>query len=159
MEPGKVVREQLLQLLRGGNAHMVFDQAVERFPLEKINARPPGSDYTPWRLLEHMRIAQWDILEFVRNPNHVSPPWPEGYWPPEGQAADESRWKETIQKFHEDLQAMQAIVENPGTNLFDSLPHAPGYTVLREVLVLADHNAYHMGEFGLLRQMIGAWPG
>jgi hypothetical protein len=157
MEQEYVVREQLLQLLRGGNAHMVFDQAVEKFPMEKINARPPGSDYTPWRLLEHMRIAQWDILEFVRNPNHVSPPWPEGYWPPEGEAADESRWNETIEKFREDLQAMQGIVENPGTDLFGDLPHAAGYTILREVLVLADHNVYHMGEFGLLRQMIGAW--
>jgi hypothetical protein len=158
MEPGKVVRDQLLQLLGGGNAHMVFNQAVEKFPLEKINARPPGSDYTPWRLLEHMRIAQWDIVEFVRNPNHISPPWPEGYWPPEGQAGDESRWNETIQKFHQDLQAMQAIVENPETDLFGDLSHAAGYTILREVLVLADHNAYHMGEFALMRQVIGAWP-
>jgi hypothetical protein len=106
-----------------------------------------------------MRIAQWDIVEFVRNPNHVSPPWPEGYWPPEGQAADERQWNETIEKFREDLRAMQAIVENPQTDLCGDLPHAAGYTILREVLVLADHNAYHMGEFGLLRQMIGAWPG
>jgi hypothetical protein len=157
MEPENVVRDQLLQLLRGGNAHMVFDQAVERFPVEKINSHPPGSDYTPWRLLEHMRIAQWDIVEFVRNPNHISPPWPEGYWPPEGEAADESRWDETIEKFREDLQAMQDIVGNPATNLFDSLPHATGYTVLREVLVLADHNAYHMGEFALMRQILGTW--
>ena len=158
MEPDKIVREQLLELLRGGHAHMVFDQAVDQFPLETINSRPPGSDYTPWRLLEHIRIAQWDILEFVRNPSHVSPPWPEGHWPPEGETADERKWNETIKRFREDLQAMQAIVENPETDLFNSLPHAEGYSVLREVLVLADHNAYHMGEFALLRQLMSTWP-
>jgi hypothetical protein len=157
MEADKVVRKQLLDLLGGGNAHMDFTQAVEQFPLELINTPLPTSDYTAWRLLEHMRIAQWDILEFTRDPNHVSPPWPEGHWPPNGKTAGPREWEQTLASFRQDLQAMQALVQDEHTDLFGPIPHAPGYTVLREALVLADHNAYHMGEFGLLRQVIGAW--
>ncbi len=158
MDIEKTIREQLLKLLRGGQAHIDFAQAIERFPLGSINTPLPGSDYTAWRLLEHIRIAQWDILEFIRNPGHVSPPWPAGYWPTKVEMADPNKWKQTISSFQEDLQAMQAIVEDAHTDLFTSLPHAEGYTILREVLVLADHNAYHMGEFGLLSQALETWP-
>jgi hypothetical protein len=154
MEVGQVVREQLLALLRGGNAHMDFAEAIDRFPLERINAQLPSSQYTAWRLLEHMRLAQWDIVEFVRDAHHVSPPWPTGYWPPDGKMADPREWEQTIAGFRNDLQAMQSLVENEHTDLWAPLAHAPGYTILREVLVLADHNAYHLGEFGLLRQII-----
>jgi len=157
MEIGDVVREQLLDLLRGGNAHMDFTEAIDHFPLELINAQLPTSDYTPWRLLEHIRIAQWDILEFIRDAQHVSPAWPKGHWPPEGKMAGPSEWEQTIARFRRDLQDMQALVEDTHTDLLASLPHAPGYTILREVLVLADHNAYHLGEFALMRQVIGAW--
>jgi hypothetical protein len=156
MEIGDVVRKQLLDLLRGGNAHMDFAEAVDHFALELINAQLPNSDYTAWRLLEHMRIAQWDILEFVRNAQHVSPPWPEGHWPPAGKVAGPREWEQTITSFHKDLQDLQALVEDEHTDLLAPLPHAPKYTILREVLVLADHNAYHLGEFGLLRQVVGA---
>ena len=120
-------------------------------------ARPNTSDYTAWRLLEHMRLAQWDILEFIRDAHHVSPPWPKGYWPPEGKTADAREWEQTITSFRQDLQAMQALVEDEHTDLEAPLPHAPGYTIVREVLVLADHNAYHLGEFALLKQIIGVW--
>jgi hypothetical protein len=157
MDTQKIVRKQLLDLLRGGNAHMGFDEALDRFPMEAINAYPPGSDYTPWRLLEHIRIAQWDIIEFVRNPQHVSPPWPAGYWPAQGTSADPQKWDQSLQSFWTDLHDMQAIVENPETDLLGELPHAPGYTILREVLVLADHNAYHMGEFAMMRQVMNTW--
>lgn len=156
MENGKVIREQLLDLLRGGNAHMDFAEAIDHFPLELINAQLPTSDYTPWRLLEHMRIAQWDIVEFIRNAQHVSPPWPEGHWPPEGKMADPREWEQTIASFRKDLKSMQALVEDERRDLSAPLPHAPGYTIVREVLVLADHNAYHLGEFALLRQIIGS---
>ena len=157
MDSGEIIRKQLLDLLNGGNAHMGFNQAVEDFPMEFINTQPPGSDYTPWRLLEHVRIAQWDILEFIHNPEYISPPWPEGYWPPKDERAGPDRWQATIEAFRQDLQAMTALVEDPRSDLFASLPHAPGYTLLREVLVLADHNAYHMGEFAMLREIMGTW--
>jgi hypothetical protein len=158
MEAEETIRNQLLDLLGGGNAHMDFIEALAQFPVEYINTQPPNSDYTPWRLLEHMRITQWDILEFVRNPDHVSPNWPEGYWPPAGKTADAQMWEESLNKFRKDHQALQAIVEDPNTDLLASLPHAPGYTILREVLVLSDHNAYHIGEFALMRQVMGTWP-
>lgn len=157
MDTQKNVRKQLLDLLKGGNAHMSFEEAVARFPMEAINSSPPESDYTPWRLLEHIRIAQWDIVEFVRNPQHVSPPWPAGYWPAKGESADPQKWEESLKNFRSDLKAMQEIVENPETDLLGELAHAPGYTILREVLVLADHNAYHMGEFAMMREVMNTW--
>lgn len=153
-----VTRTQLLTLLQGGNAHMPFDDAVADFPLERINEMPPGVSYTLWHLLEHLRIAQWDILEFTRNPAHVSPDFPEGYWPPTAAIADPLQWQQTITQFHTDLHAMVEIVADPATDLYADLPHAPGYTVLREALVLADHNAYHIGELAILRGVMGAWP-
>jgi len=158
MNKDEIVREQLLSLLQGGNAHMSFDQAVADFPLDEVNTHPPNVPYTPWRLLEHMRIAQWDILEFIRNPNHVSPEWPEGYWPAPDEQADESQWKETINRFQADLQALQEIVKDPDTDLYAPLPHGEKYNILREILIVADHNAYHIGEFALLRQVMDTWP-
>jgi hypothetical protein len=157
MDAQKIVRKQLLELLGGGHAHMDFEEAVDRFPMEAINTAPPGSNYTPWRLLEHMRIAQWDILEFTRNPQHVSPPWPAGYWPAEGERADRQKWEHTLQSFRADRAAMQALVEDPQADLLADLPHAPGYSILREALVLADHNAYHMGEFAMMREVMNTW--
>jgi hypothetical protein len=151
------LRQQLLALLGGGNAHMRFDQAVANFPPEDFNRGASNSDYTPWRLLEHIRIAQWDILEFIRNPQYVSPPWPEGYWPQMGESADQARWEKTLQDFRSDQEALYQMVADPATDLLASFPHAPGYNLLREVLVLADHNAYHMGEFALLRQVMKTW--
>jgi hypothetical protein len=157
MDTQKIVRKQLLELLGGGHAHMDVDQAVARFPMEAINSSPPGSDYTPWRLLEHIRIAQWDILEFVRNPQYVSPPWPVGYWPAMEEIADEQKWEQTLQRLRKDRRDMLALVENAETDLLADLPHAPGYTILREVLVLADHNAYHLGEFAMMREVMKTW--
>jgi hypothetical protein len=154
----RVVREQLLHLLRGGNAHLTFDQAVDAFPPASINARARRVGYSPWQLLEHLRLAQWDILEFIRNPAHVSPAWPEGYWPPAHEEADRARWQQTIEAIRADLAALEAIVEDPATDLYADLPHAAGYTVLREILLVADHNAYHIGEFAILRQVMDTWP-
>jgi len=158
MDADQIFRQQLLQLLRGGNAHMTFDQAVESFPMGSINARPPNVPYPPCALLEHVRIAQWDILEFVRDPDHVSPPWPEGYWPPRGTVANPSRWQQAIAAFRADMTALEAMVQDPATDLYADLPHAAGYTTLREILLVADHNAYHIGEFAILRQVMGTWP-
>ncbi len=158
MSQDETVRKQLLSLLRGGNAHMGLDQAVADFPAEQINRRPPNVPYTPWHLLEHIRITQWDILEFIRNPEHESPPWPEGYWPDRDQKADASQWAETIRQFREDLQALQEIVADAATDLYAPMPQGEKYNVLREILTVADHTAYHIGEFGILRQVMGTWP-
>jgi len=157
MTTDQVVRDQLLSLLRGGNAHMTFSQAVADFPLAAINHQPPQVTYTFWRLLEHLRIAQWDILEFIRNPDHVSPEWPRGYWPPPQEQATPSLWENTIAGFQTDLQDLVALVTDPETDLYAPLPHAPKYTILREILLVADHNAYHIGEFAILRQVCGYW--
>jgi len=157
VDADRVVREQLLFLLLGGNAHMTFDQAVADFPMERINSLPPKVSYTPWHLLEHIRIAQWDILEFTRDPNHVSPQWPEGYWPQPDEQADEVKWEKTNNDFRADLRALQDMVEDSGTDLYVPLGHATGYTVLREIMLVADHNAYHIGEFAVLRQVMDAW--
>lgn len=158
MHADSILREQLLQLLDGRNAHQNFDDAVAGFPLEAINSRPPNVSYTPWHLIEHMRIAQWDILEFIRNPAHVSPRWPEGYWPARDAETDRQGWARSITSFRSDIDAMKSIVRDPDVDLTAEIAHAPGYTVLREALVLADHNAYHIGEFAILRQVMGTWP-
>lgn len=158
MSADQVVREQLLALLRGGNAHMSFEQAIADFPLAAINTNPPNVPYKPWHILEHLRITQWDILEFIRNPNHVSPDWPISYWPDPGQDADQAQWDQTIQSFRSDQGALQEIVADPATDLYGQIPHAPGYTIFREILVVSDHNAYHLGEFAILRQVMGTWP-
>ncbi len=152
------LREQLLALLRGGNAHMSLEQAVVDFPLDQINSCPPNVSYSPWELLEHIRITQWDILEFVRNPHHISPSWPEGHWPPPGAQADPAQWTKTINDWRTDLRAMEAIVSDPKTDLLGDMAHAPGYNILREAILIADHNAYHIGEFAILRQVMGTWP-
>lgn len=158
MTDERVLREQILKLLRGGNAHATFDDVVADFPMDRINDRPPHVSYSPWHLLEHIRIAQWDILEFVRNPRHVSPEWPRGYWPAPDEIADEARWQQTLRDFRADLAAVEALAEDDSIDLTAPIPHAPGYTVLRELLLVADHNAYHIGEFGILRQVMGTWP-
>ncbi|HLF89973.1 MAG TPA: DinB family protein [Anaerolineales bacterium] len=158
MNTDQVVRNQLLYLLRGGGAHMNLDQAVADFPMQHINTFPPNVPYTPWQLLEHIRLAQWDIIEFVVNPSHVSPSWPEGYWPAQDAKAIEADWFNTIQTIRQGLKQLENLVADPKTDLYAELPHAPGYTILREVLLVADHNAYHIGEFAILRQVMGTWP-
>jgi hypothetical protein len=158
MNPDEILRKHVLALLDGGNAHMTFDDAVADFPMDKINEKPPNVPYTPWHLVEHLRIAQWDILEYARNPDHVSPEWPKGYWPDRGTKADAAAWERSIQQFRDDLAAMKALVKDPATDLYSPIPHGyGGHTILREALLVADHNAYHIGELGILRQVMEAW--
>ncbi len=157
MNVDMVQREQLQALLHEGNAHMSFSEAVAQFPSEYMNAMPPNVDYTPWQLLEHLRITQWDILEFIRNPQHVSPEWPEGYWPAQDVKADNAAWQRTCAAFQSDLAALEHIVTDPSTDLYTPLPHGAGQTIFREILVVADHNSYHIGEFAILRQVMGTW--
>jgi hypothetical protein len=159
MPNDQVLRRQILQLLNGRNAHYTFDDAVADFPLEAINRRPPNVPYTPWHLVEHLRIAQWDILEFMRNPGHVSPEWPKGYWPDPKATTNAAGWQQSLDRFRADLAAVEALVQDPDLDITAELPHAPGYTYLREFLLVGDHNAYHVGEFAILRQVMGTWTG
>ncbi len=152
----RALREHVLYVLRGGGAHIKFEEAIEGFPAEFFNARAEGVPYTPWQLLEHMRIAQWDILEFSRSAAHVSPKWPEGYWPEEGLAADEEDWRRSVEGFRADLRAMEALVEDPSNDLYAAIPHGTGQTLLREALLVADHNAYHLGALVTLRRALEA---
>ncbi len=158
MKSDAIIREQLRALLRGGNAHMSFDEVIEKFPLGKINAKLPNFNYTPWHLLEHMRIVQWDILEFIQNPEHVSPDYPSGYWPPEESTATAAQWKKTITAFSAGLKSAQGLVKNSHTDFFSPIPHAKDYTVFREMLLIADHNAYHIGEIATMRQVMNIRP-
>ncbi|HEY0754924.1 MAG TPA: DinB family protein [Ktedonobacteraceae bacterium] len=157
MDTEKAVREQIRRLLLGGNAHLSFDQAVAEFPQAYINTFPPQVPYTPWHLLEHLRITQWDILEFIRNPEYVSPAWPSGYWPSQDSRADEVAWQQTLASFQADLRALLALLDDPQTDLYSPLPHGDGQNILREFLLVADHNAYHIGEFAIQRQVMGTW--
>lgn len=151
------VREHVLYLLKDGGAHLGFEQAIAGLPEELRGEKINGVPHAPWRLLEHMRICQWDILEFSRNSNHVSPEFPDGYWP-EGDAppAPES-WDQSVEKFKDDLQGMVDLVANPDTDLYAPIPHGDGQTILREALLVADHNAYHLGQLVFLRRSLGAW--
>ena len=152
------LREHLLYLLKGGGAHLSFEEAVAGLPAELRGARPAGVPHTPWRLLEHLRIAQWDILEFSRNPRHVSPKFPDGYWPEGDAPPDAAAWDRSVAAFRADLRALEDLVANPATDLFAPIPHGDGQTVLREALLVADHNAYHLGQLVVVRRALGAWP-
>ena len=157
MDRDKALREHLLELLRGGHAHLDFEAAVAGLPPESRGTRPPGLPHTPWRLLEHLRIAQWDILRFCIDPNHVSPVFPEGYWPAEDAPPDPNAWDRSVAAFRADLAAMMGLVADPSTDLFAPLAHGQGQTVLREAMLVADHNAYHLGQFVTVRRLLGAW--
>jgi hypothetical protein len=152
------LRKHVVDVLKGGSAHVHFMDALEEFPPNKRGTFAPGLPHTGWQLLEHARIAQWDILEFSRNPKHVSPGFPEGYWPKTPGPLSDADWDKSVQQFQSDLDEMIALVKNPRTDLFAKIPHGDGHTVLREALVLADHNAYHLGQLVDLRRALGAWP-
>lgn len=157
----KALRTHLLHLLRGEGAHLDFEKAIAGLPAELRGVKSPGTSVTAWRLLEHLRIAQWDILEFSRNPKHKSPKWPEGYWPEGDAPPNDAAWRQSVERFRADLKAMQNLVKNPATDLFvpiSSGPGGDGQTVLREALLVADHNAYHLGQLVMLRRLLGAWP-
>lgn len=158
MTNDEALRTQLLELLGGGHAHLDFDRAIADLPAELRGARPPGLPHTPWRLVEHMRIAQWDILRFSIDPAHVSPEFPRGYWPESDGPRDPGAWDGSVAAFRADLRAMMELVADPRTDLFAPIPHGQGQTILREALLVADHNAYHLGQIVTVRRLLGAWP-
>ena len=152
------LRRQLAELLDGVGAHMPFEDAVKDFPDEAINLRAPSVDYTPWHLLEHLRLTQADILDYVINPAYVELDWPLDYWPDPAATATRVQFDETIRGFLGDKAALRALLMDPERDLLAVIPGTPGHTLLREVRVDADHNAYHVGEFAIMRQIMGTWP-
>jgi hypothetical protein len=137
---------------------MTFDEAVADFPTEAINLRPPNVEYTPWHIVEHLRLTQADILDYVVNRDYVEPSWPADYWPDRDATADREQFDASVEGFREDLAALRALIGDPERDLFAVIPGSPGHTLAREVRVDADHNAYHVGEFAVLRQVMGTWP-
>ncbi len=153
----KKLREHVVNLLSGRGAHADWKAAFAGVPPKLRGIRPDGLPYSAWELLEHLRIAQWDILEFSRDPKHVSPDWPAGYWPGNPAPPNADAWKKSLKSFARDLAAMKKLVTNPKTDLFARIPHGTGQTILREALLVADHNAYHLGQVILVRRLLGAW--
>jgi hypothetical protein len=153
----KSLREHLVNLLSGRGAHVDWKVSFSGIPPKMRGVRPKGVPYSLWELLEHMRIAQWDILEFSRDAKHVSPEWPKGYWPGTPAPANAKAWDKSIKLFSRDLAAMKKLVANPKTNLFARIPHGTGQTVLREALLVADHNSYHLGQALTVRRLLGIW--
>jgi hypothetical protein len=154
----QALRQHLIDLLKGGAAHVHFLDSIEGFPEIKRGAFIADLPHTAWQLLEHVRIAQRDILEFSRNPKHVSPGFPEGYWPKTPVPPDSGAWDKSVEAFQRDLQEMIHLVKNPKTDLCAKISHGDGQTILREALVLADHNSYHLGQLVDLRRAMGEWP-
>lgn len=157
VENDKHLREHLVYLLKGGGAHASFDRAVEGLPVALRGKRPRGAEHSPWEILDHMRVTQWDILEFTRDPKHVSPDWPSGYWPKTQAPPNATAWSKCVKAFRADLEAMCQLVASESTDLYARIPNGDGQTALREALLVADHNAYHLGEMVLVRRLLGAW--
>jgi hypothetical protein len=157
MDTSASLRQHVLGLLNGGHAHATFDQAIKNFPTELRGKKPKGAEHSAWQVLEHLRIAQWDILEFTRDAKHKSPDWPSGYWPAKATPPDEKAWDKSVRAFKRDLRALCDLVADESNDLFATIPHGTGQTILKEALLTADHNAYHLGEFVLVRRLLAAW--
>lgn len=152
------LRQHVLYLLRGGGAHLDFEKAIAGLPADVRGKKVQGVPHTVWHLVEHVRICQWDILEYCRNVHHQSPPFPDGYWPAGDAPPSEEAWEKSVGEFRLDLAAMQQLVADPAVDLLAQIPHGqPGHTLLREALLLADHNAYHLGQLVIVRRALGAW--
>ncbi|WP_162053256.1 DinB family protein [Pontibacter pamirensis] len=157
MEHDKQLREQLVKLLRGGQASKTRDEILQGISLEEAGRKAANLPYTIWQLLEHLRIAQWDILEFSRNSQHQSPEWPEGYWPQEKAPANEAALNKTLHAITTDLEGMVNLIKDPANDLFEPFAHGNGQNLLREAMLVAEHNAYHLGEIVVLKRLIGDW--
>lgn len=157
MDKDKLLRDHLIKLLKGGNAHMTLEEAVKDYPLSKINDTFPNGEYSSWHLLEHIRRTQNDILEFIVNPNYKDREWPKDYWPARTEKTTKKEWDKTISSFQKDLQALEKIAANPKTDFYAKIKWGDGQTILREILLVADHSAYHIGEFAIMRQTMKTW--
>ena len=158
MTADAILREQLVNMLVKRQAHMIFEDAIKEFPEGAYNTKPTNLSYSFWHLLEHIRIAQHDILDYIRNPDYESKPFPAGYWQPEDTTCTSEQWTQTITQFYADRQALIDIVNDPATDLHAQIPHGvDGHNVLREIIIVGQHNAYHIGEFGILRGVMNLW--
>ncbi|HZD93861.1 MAG TPA: DinB family protein [Candidatus Sulfotelmatobacter sp.] len=157
MKNNNAVREHLLYLLKGDGAHLDFDSAVKDLPVELRGARPQGAAHSPWELLEHLRIAQLDVLDSIRDAKHISPEFPVGYWPQSQVPANETAWEKSAEAFRADFEALVKLINNDSTDLLGPIPHVEGQTIFRKIAMLADHNAYHLGQLVVLRRMLGTW--
>lgn len=152
----EVLRKHLIDSLSGQLSHLSFEHTIKDFPTEFINLKVDGQPHSCWDLVEHMRIAQWDILDFIHNPDYQELPWPEGYWPKE--EADANLWQQAIDSFVEDRGKLIALLKDTTVDLFAPIPHASEYTIFREIIVLANHHSYHTGQILQLRRALGIWP-
>ena len=157
MDHDALLRKQLAALLTSGEAHADFEAAIKDLPRNLRGKVPDNAEHSAWQLVEHLRIALWDIVEFSRSAKHKSPKWPEGYWPKSPEPPNEKAWDETVEAIRADLKVFAALISDKDTDLYAKIPHGDGQTVLREVLLAADHNAYHVGQIVLVRRLLGAW--
>ena len=155
----KQLREHLFEMLKGGSAHAGYDDAVKDLPEKLRGVKPDGLPHSAWMLLEHLRIAQQDILQFSRNPKYKTPKWPDDYWPKTAAPPSNAAWNKSVQQFRKDLKTMQDLVANPKTDLYARIPWGDGQTILREALLVADHNAYHIAQLIDVRRLLDAWKG
>lgn len=156
MKNQKIIVEELITLLTTGNAHVSSDNALKGVPFDTITKKIPGIAYTLWEVTEHIRIAQWDIVEFCKGPEHESPQWPEGYWPADKHPT-EKKWKNCLSQIQSDRGQMIDLLKSTGDKLFDPFPWGSGQSLFREALTLADHNSYHTGEIVVIRRALGIW--
>jgi len=148
------LREQLLTALKGDQSHIDFEAAIADFPVKHAGTKPHGVPHSAWQLLEHLRLAQHDILEFSRNPHHKSPKWPEGYWPATDAPPDAHAWEESVKAFRRDFAEMTGLISDTNEDLYKAIEGGQGQTLLREALVLAAHNSYHLGQLEFLKKML-----
>ena len=154
----RAYRAQLIRLLEGDDAHMRFEEAVADFPDAAINAFPPNVPYTPWHLVEHLRLTQRDILNYIADTDYLEPSWPADYWPARDATATPAQFAASVDAFLVDRDALRDLVNDPTTDLDAPMPDTPGHTIAREIRVAGDHCAYHVGEFAVLSQVMGTWP-
>ncbi|UII23624.1 DinB family protein [Fulvivirga ligni] len=157
MESDKPIITQLIKLLTEGNAHATFEQAVADLPEEYRGKRPDGLPYSVWELVEHIRIAQYDILDFSINPNYKEMVWPDDYWPENQALIDDAAWHSSIKQIQEDKKKFIAVISDPNADLYTPFKHGTGQNLLREALLIADHNSYHVGQIVLIRRLLGQW--
>ena len=157
IDHNKLIIKELEAVLTKGNAHVTFEEAVKGISPALLGSVPNELPYSIWQLVEHIRITQWDILEFSRNPDHQSPKWPDDYWPKERTPSDPNAWKESLDQVAADKKAFIGLLHGAGEQLYTRFPHGDGQTLLREALLIADHTSYHTGEIILLRRILDDW--
>ena len=151
LSPDEVVRKQLVAFLLEKNAHLNYEDVLSDFPVQHINSKIEGVEYTPWQLMEHIRITQRDIIEFIEDPDYVAPAWPKGYWP-ETTIGTDALWRESINRFFKDLKHMERIIQDPNADLYAAMPAGERYNLLREILIVIDHNSHHLGQLILFKK-------